>query len=92
MPADKQTAFEQLVEIVGQTQAINRANNYILLEIIRDIARSKPDGRKYLTDMFETISARADKFPIDNEAHPVNAEFRSTISAFFSLAEKGLHK
>jgi hypothetical protein len=86
MPGDEPSAFKKLVDVVGQAQALNQANQYILLE--RDIARSKPDGNKYLADMFERISARADKFPIAGEAHPVIAEFRLTISTFFSLTYK----
>jgi len=42
--------------------------------------------------MFERISARADRTPIEKEVHPVNAEFRWTIETFFSLARKRLKK
>jgi hypothetical protein len=77
-------------DIVGQAQALNRSNSYILMELVRDIARVQPNPQKYLADMFERISARADKGPIEKEAHPVNAEFRDAISQFFSLAGKNL--
>jgi hypothetical protein len=92
MTDDEASALKTLAEVVGQTQALNRANSYILMEIVRDIARSQDDPRKYLANMFEKISARADQFPIAQEAHPVNAEFRVTIANFFALAQKGLQK
>jgi hypothetical protein len=79
-------------DVVGQAQAFNRSNSYILMEIVRDIARTQADPQKYLADLFERISARADVGPIEREAHPVNAEFRNTISQFFSLAGKNLKK
>ena len=86
----KEDALRQLLDLIGQAQAINKANSYILMEIVRDIARSKPDSHKYLAEMFERISARADQSPVEREAHPVQAEFRLAISTFFSLAQKGL--
>ena len=46
-------ALRELLNLVGQAQAINKANSYILMEIVRDIARSKPDSHKYLAEMFE---------------------------------------
>ena len=79
-------------EVVGQAQAFNRMSSYILMEIVRDIARAQPDPHKYLASMFERISARADKGPIEKEAHPVNAEFRNAIAQFFSKAEHNLKR
>ncbi|MGH6848273.1 MAG: hypothetical protein ACREC0_12800 [Methylocella sp.] len=92
MTEDETSAFKTLVAAVGQAQAFNFANQYILLELVRDLANSKPDGHKYLADMFERISARADRFPIEEEVHPVNAEFRLAISTFFSQARMGVEK
>ena len=84
--------MEELGAALTQAQAFNRAYNYILMEIVRDIARSQPDPHKYIADMFERISARADLRPIEREAHPVTVEFRDTIANFFSTAGKNLTK
>jgi hypothetical protein len=84
--------LKQLIAVIGQCQAFNRMNSYILMELVRDIARSQPNPQKYLANMFEKISARADQWPIEKEAHPVNAEFRDAISNFFARAGKGLTK
>jgi hypothetical protein len=65
--------MKDLSAVLGQAQAFNRANNSILMEIVRDIARSQPDPHKYISNMFERISARADARPIEGEAHPVTA-------------------
>jgi hypothetical protein len=84
--------MEDLGAALAQAQAFNRAHNHILMEIVRDIARSQPDPHKYVSDMFERISARADRRPIEREAHPVTAEFRDAIARFFSTAGKNLTK
>ena len=83
---------KRIVDSLGQAQAINRANHFILAEVVNDMARQSKDPEKYLATMFERISARADRTPIEKEAHPVNAEFRWTIETFFSLARKRLKK
>ena len=82
--------LKDVSEAVGQAQAFNRMSSYILMEIVRDLARTQPDPHKYLAGMFERISARADQGPIEKEAHPVNAEFRDAISRFFATAGKGI--
>jgi|GraSoi_2013_40cm_1033754.scaffolds.fasta_scaffold05489_4 hypothetical protein len=84
--------LEEFGAVLAQAQAFNRAHNSILMEIVRDIARSQPDPHKYIADMFERISARADLRPIEREAHPVTVEFRDTIANFFSTAGKNLTK
>jgi hypothetical protein len=89
---DFEEAFKAMVEAVGQAQASNLANNHILMEAVRDLARSTPDPHKYLANMFERISARADQGEIEKEAHPVNAEFRAAIARFFSKAGHKLTK
>jgi hypothetical protein len=84
--------MEGLGAALTQAQAFNRAHNSILMEIVRDIARSQSDPHKYLGDMFERISARADRRPIERESHPVTVEFRDAIESFFSTAGKNLTK
>src|SRR5256885_758135 len=47
--------LEEFGAVLAQAQAFNRAHNSILMEIVRDIARSQPDPHKYIADMFERI-------------------------------------
>jgi hypothetical protein len=91
MPSDDfDKTFQMIVESLGQAQAINHANSYILMEVVRNLARASTDPHRYLANMFERVSARADQGPIEREAHPINVEFRDAISCFFANAEKGL--
>lgn len=93
MPSDHfDKTFQMIVESLGQAQAINHANSYILMEVVRDLARASPDSHRYLANMFERVSARADQGPVEKEAHPVNVEFRDVISRFFANAGKGLKR
>jgi len=84
--------LKDIGDLVGQAQAFNRANNSILMEVVRDLARTTPDPHKYIADMFERVSACADQGAIEKEAHPVAAEFRDAISRFFLTAGKNLKK
>lgn len=84
--------LKQIGESLGQAQAMNRKNSYILMEVVRDLARTTSDPHKYLTNMFERVSARADQGAIEKETHPVNIEFRNAISQFFSKAGHKLTK
>jgi hypothetical protein len=84
--------LEELGGVITQAQAFNRANNAILMEVVRDIARSQLDPQKYISDMFERVSARADQRPIEREAHPATVEFRDAIEIFFQTAGKNLTK
>ncbi|MER9936507.1 hypothetical protein [Mesorhizobium sp. M0088] len=84
------STMKQVGDTLGQAQAINQANQYILMEVVRDLARASDDPDRYLSGMFERISGRADQGPIEKEAHPVAMEFRNTISLFFAKARHNL--
>jgi hypothetical protein len=77
-------ALKRLSAAFGQAQAFNLALSYILAEIMCDLARSRPDPQRYIADMFERVSARADQMPIESEVDLVTSEFRYNISRFFS--------
>jgi hypothetical protein len=80
-----------LIEALGQAQAFNRANSYILMEVVRDLARAQADPETYLAGMLERINARADQGPSEKEAHAVNIEFRDAISRFFLTVGQNLN-
>jgi hypothetical protein len=85
-------ALKRLVDAVGQAQGFNQANNFILMEVVCDLARNQSDPQKYLAEMFERVSARGDQTPIEREAHPANVEFRYAVETFFALARKRFRK
>lgn len=88
MPDQEKTPMQQLIESVGDAQASNQAVEYILLEIVHDIARTQPHPDRYLSDLFEKVSARADQGPIEHEAHPVTGEFRKIVATFFATLRR----
>jgi hypothetical protein len=88
---DKDKAVKLLVEALGQAQAFNRANSYILMEVVRDLARTQADPETYLAEMLERINARADQGRIEKDAHAVDVEFRDSISRFFLTVGQNLN-
>ncbi|WP_275789772.1 hypothetical protein [Pararhizobium gei] len=90
MDDDIITTINKLTKALGQAQGQNIAQSYILMEIVRDLARTQPDPQKYIAGLFERVSGRADQGPVEKEAHPVQAEFRWTVETFFKHAGQSL--
>jgi hypothetical protein len=65
------------------------ANNYLLAEIVHDLADAKKNRHGYLIGMFERISARADQLPIDKQSPLTNDLLREELSKFFAEVAKG---
>lgn len=82
--------LQEYGDLIGMGQAKDRACLYILMDVVRQLARNSPKPQAYLASMFERISARADQSPVESEGHPVTAEFRETIATFFSVAGHNL--
>jgi hypothetical protein len=69
------------------------ACNAILVEVVKDIVRSKKGaGRKYLDDLFERASFRLDIFDPDDGSRKIGqtAETRAALSTFFAWAKEAL--
>ncbi|MGQ2909342.1 MAG: hypothetical protein ACT6QU_15485 [Aliihoeflea sp.] len=84
--------FKSMGEAVAGAQGANLAQNYILHEILCDLARRSPDPEKYLSSMFERVSARADQGDVENEGHPVTVEFRWTVENLFKHAGNAVRR
>jgi hypothetical protein len=53
--ADIWKTLEEFGALLAQAQGFNRANNFILMEIVRDVARSQPEPQKYISKMYELV-------------------------------------
>jgi len=60
------TVEQKVADSVRQAHALNLVNNYLLAEIVRDLADAANNRHDYLVGMFERISARADHLPSRN--------------------------
>lgn len=76
-------ALEQAVGGLRDAQAANAANNYILFELVRDMATLSGNRHDYFSRLFERISGRADRIGLEREGSPLNAAFRMHIERFF---------
>jgi hypothetical protein len=70
------------------------ACNAILLEVVKDIVRSKKgQGLKYLDDLFRRVGFRLDAFDGDDDRRiGQTAETRAAVSTFFAWAKEATAK
>ena len=73
---------ELLLDISSRT----RANEYILMEVVRVLAEQSNDPHELLSKLFERVSARLDQMPAEYESRPSMIEIRKIVSSFFSKA------
>jgi hypothetical protein len=85
--------LEKLIAAVGRVQARSMVNNFILLEVVCELARTQGAPQKYISDMFDRVIFRweHDETP-EKAARPVSIETKWTIENFFSVARKRLDR
>lgn len=92
----KDDGLEAWMKSIGDgliaAQGIAFANRTILREVVGELARLQPDQRKYLAGMFERISARMDRAPLEMEKKDAVAFEREMLAKFFSNVEKDITK
>jgi hypothetical protein len=90
MGDEELSAVEQkIVDSVRHMHALNLVNNYLLAEIVRDLADAANNRHDYLVGVFERISARADQLPVEKQSHRISDLFREELSEFFAqVAER----
>ncbi|MCK1536830.1 MULTISPECIES: hypothetical protein [unclassified Bradyrhizobium] len=79
-------AQTETVQIIGQQQALNLRNTYVLQEIVRTIAAKQPDPPRFIAQLFERVTARGEQGEIEKQGHPVQAQFRDATETFFEQA------
>ena len=83
------SAFEKIADSVREARAVALANNYVLAEIVRDLADDARNRHDYLAGMFARISARAERSPIEGPPNGLSALFREELSKFFAHVARG---
>jgi hypothetical protein len=76
--------LREIAESMRRAQALSLANNYLLAEIVRQLADAVPNRHDYLVAMFERLSARAESARLDEHAQPANGLLRVELSKFFA--------
>jgi hypothetical protein len=82
-------ALEKIADSMREARALALANNYVLSEIVRDLADDARNRHDYLADMFARISAQAERSPIEGPPYGLSASFREELSKFFSRIARG---
>ena len=65
------------------------ANQYILVEIVREIARTQPDPQRYIAGLYERVIGRAEQKPVDKQSK-FDANFREAVEAVLLKAGNSL--
>jgi hypothetical protein len=87
---DAQTAISKNLKLAVSS---SYACNAILLEVVKDIVRSKRNaGRKYLDDLFERVDFRLGLLDPDDGSRKIGrtAETLGAVSTFFAQAKEAL--
>jgi hypothetical protein len=79
----------EFAESLRRVRAVSLANNFVLTEIVRDLADAAKNRHGYLVGMFERISARADQLPFEKQSHRINDLFREELSKLFTQVATG---
>ena len=80
----------RITEGLVVAQSLAFANQFVLMEVVRLLARWTSDPNQTLSTMFENISSRMDQAPIADESEPAYAGARTAIADLFAQAGKGL--
>ena len=85
---ERSAVLGKLAESVRQAQAASLVNRHVLREVVRDLADAARNRHGYLADMFERISARADRWPLDPQSNPalIGGLLREELAKFFAEA------
>jgi hypothetical protein len=82
---------KRISDAVGYTQALALANQFILLEIVRDIALTTEAPDDYLASKYERVMARWEQAEdLDKPEHAVSVQWRETVARFFVKARHRL--
>lgn len=85
---DLAATLESLADSLRHAQAVGHVNGFLLGEIVHDLADRARNRHDYLASMFERISARLDKLPIEKNSPLVSDLVREELSKFFASVAK----
>ncbi|NBC31360.1 MAG: hypothetical protein GVY13_01665 [Alphaproteobacteria bacterium] len=73
----------------AQMQSRVMANQFILVELISDVAKAQPDSKKYLDSLYERVIARQEQRPLKEQGKS-DENFREAVTNMFSKAARRL--
>ena len=85
---DDDNSFPLLLEAVAHTQGSGLALNYILMEVVRYLARQSGDSEKLLSDLYDGVYSRLDNVAPNKPHKQAELDMIDTIDRFFANARK----
>jgi len=90
MSDESEESFEERVAAsIAHLQATSIALQYIQTETLRDLARTQPDPRKYLSNVFDRVIGRLENRPPDKWGK-ADSNIQESIERIFKHAGRGL--
>lgn len=90
MSDESEESFEEhLPSIIAHLQATSIALQYIQTETLRDLARTQPDPRKYLSNVFDRVVGRLENRPPEKWGR-LDSSIQQSIERIFKHAGRGL--
>ena len=81
--------WQDFMPMFAQMQSRVMANQFILMEIVRDLARTQPDPQRYVASLYERVIGRAEQKPIEKQGK-FDANFREAVDAVILKAGNSL--
>jgi len=85
---DRRDPMESFIEAFVHTQGSTLALNFILMEVVRQLARESGDPQTYLSRLYDGIYSRLDSAPADQPEKQAELDMRDTIDRFFANARR----
>lgn len=76
-------------EVFAFTQGRVLANQFILYEVVRTLARQSEDPQRFAAELFDRVCSRADQLMVPGEKS-ASASAREAIDTFFSKVRQNL--
>lgn len=81
--------WQDFMPLFAMMQARVMADQFILMEIVRDVARQQPDPKRYIAELYDRVISRAEQKPIGKQGK-FDANFREAVHAVLLKAGNSL--
>jgi hypothetical protein len=85
---NEQDLIDGLIQALAHTQGSALALNFILMEVVRYLARQSGDPEKFLSGLYDGIYARLDNAPVAKAVKQAELDMQDTIDRFFANARQ----
>lgn len=82
--------FQKVMPQIAQLQYAMAADQFLLVELLQDLARTKPNPAQYLDGLYERVLARWEQSDLHPELSKVESLFREALNNRLVIARRTL--